>query len=531
MLAEQFGTSPSAYTKDSDVVHVYRHNPQTINPNGLGPATTLATAIVPATSNIEIQSNLAAFSMGDLVALYVDGAQIEIIQITDTPRTDTTTGALILPTSTNQTYPAGGRGREGTTAQSFQAGINVVKLDKYDRTTVLLDDIPATQVDRAAALKARTPNTSDIRLEIRLRDADLISPKLDYTTYVRIGTEFFVPDSVDGSLDANYAIKMPKSLRLPNNVNTPLVNLYNGGKLSAYDDTTIYGGHFRMYGSDGETLVLSIANDDGHSGDGSIEDPVTKTNGLTLKGPGNFFGDIRVYWDDCQMNGICSTTPSFRVSNREGSVTMGQKFYQGGLLLETENASESVFHIDNLGSAGVGGTEGPKEFKIYQNNAIDSFGIEKYWTGNGGRRHTYVEFDATTGVGQQQDNPLEVNNNYLINTSSGSNMVLYLPDNAQTGDMIRFIELSGNLTYNTSLILRAKKVGAVPTAIQGDTTGSRVGAGAGQTLATAWDSGELVVQSRNASFGLVYAGSVDIEGSANARTIPPTLRGWWLMEL
>ena len=50
------------------------------------------------------------------------------------------------------------------------------------------------------------------------------------------------------------------------------------------------------------------------------------------------------------------------------------------------------------------------------------------------------------------------------------------------------------------------------TAIQGDTTGSRVGAGAGQTLATAWDSGELVIQSRNASFGLVYAGSVDIEG-------------------
>ena len=531
MLAEQFGTSPSAYTKDSDVVHVYRHNPQSINPNGLGPATTLATAIVPATSNIEIQSNLAAFSIGDLVALYVTDQQIEIIQITDTPRTDTTTGALILPTSTNQTYPAGGRGREGTTAQSFQAGVNVVKLDKYDRTTVLLDDIPATQADRATALKARTPNTSDIRLEIRLRDADLIAPKLDYPTYVRIGTEFFVPDSVDGSLDALYAVKMPKSARIPNNVNTPLVNLYNGGKTKIFDDTTIYGGAFRMYGSDGKTLVLSIANDDGHSGDGSIEDPIENTNGLTLKGAGNIYGDIRVYWDDCQMNGICSTVPSFRVTNREGSVTMGEKFYQGGLLLETENAAETVFHVDNLGSAGVGGTEGPKEFKIYQNNAIDSFGIEKYWTGNGGRRHTYVEFDATTGIGQQQDNPLEVNNNYLINTSSGSNMVLYLPDNAQTGDMIRFVELSGNLTYNTSLIIRAKKVGAVATAIQGDTTGSRVGAGAGQTLATAWDSGELVIQSRNASFGLVYAGSVDIEGSANARTIPPTLRGWWLMEL
>ena len=112
-------------------------------------------------------------------------------------------------------------------------------------------------------------------------------------------------------------------------------------------------------------------------------------------------------------------------------------------------------------------------------------------------------------------------------------MVLYLPDNAQTGDMIKeFTELSGNLTYNTSLILRAKKIGGVATNIQGDGTGSRIiGAGAGQTLASAWDSGELIIQTRNASFGLIYAGVVDIEGSANARTIPPTLRGWWLMEL
>ena len=110
-------------------------------------------------------------------------------------------------------------------------------------------------------------------------------------------------------------------------------------------------------------------------------------------------------------------------------------------------------------------------------------------------------------------------------------MVLYLPDNAQTGDMIRFVELSGNLTYNTSLIIRALKIDNTSVPIQGDNTGSRIGAGAGQTLTTTWDSGELIIQSRNASFGLVYAGVVDIEGSANARTIPPSLRGWWLMEL
>lgn len=348
---------------------------------------------------------------------------------------------------------------------------------------------------------------------------------------MRIGTEFFVADSVDGSLDVFYAIKLPKSIRVPNVISTPIVELYNGGKVTIQDDLTINSGVFRMFGSDGKTLVLSISNDDGHSGDGSIEDPLTNTNGMTLKGAATFYGDLKVYYDDCQMNGICSTETSFRVTNREGNVLMGETFYQKGQLKVAEDATQSIFHIDNLGSAGTGGTEGAKDFRIYQNNAIDSFGIEKYWTGNGGRRHTYVAFDASTGIGQQQDNPLEVNNNYMINASSGSNMVLYLPDNAQTGDMIRFIELSGNLTYNTSLILRAKKINNIATPIQGDSTGSKIGAGAGQTLTTTWDSGELVVQTRNASFGLVYAGTVDIEGSANARTIPPALRGWWLMEL
>ena len=110
-------------------------------------------------------------------------------------------------------------------------------------------------------------------------------------------------------------------------------------------------------------------------------------------------------------------------------------------------------------------------------------------------------------------------------------MVLYLPDNPQTGDMIRFTELSGNLTYNTSLIIRAKRINSVATAIQGDTTGSKLDAGAGQARTVAWDSGELVVQTRNSAFGLVYVGTYDIEGSTSQQTIPASLRGWWLMEL
>ena len=270
---------------------------------------------------------------GDLVALYVTDSQIEIIQITDTPYTNA--GLFYLPTSSNAEYTNGGRGVEGTTAQDFAAGVNVVKLEKYERKTTLLHDLPATQSDRATEYKARTPNTSDLRLELTLRDADLVSPKLDYFTMMRIGTEFFVADSVDGSLDAFYAVKMSKQIRYPNNVGTELVNLFGGGNVTIHQDVEIYSGALRMYGSDGKTLVMAISNDDGHSGDGSIEDPKTNTNGLTLKGPGTFYGDLKVYYDDCQMNGICSTETSFRVSNREGNVFMGEAFYQKGKVRRT----------------------------------------------------------------------------------------------------------------------------------------------------------------------------------------------------
>ena len=527
MLSEQFGTTPSAYTKDVDEVHVYRHNPMSVISGG--PASTTSAAITSATSNIEIQGNLTSFLKGDMIALYTTSS-IEIIRVTDDPYTGSG-GEFILPTASNAEYVNGGRGIEGTSAIAFSIGTNLVKLDKYERTTTLLHDMAATQADRATALKARSPNNSDIRLEISLRDADLIAPKLDYITLVRIGSEFFLPDSVDGTLDAFYAIKMPKQIREPNLVGTTPVQLFGGGTTTINQDLEVISGAVRMYGSDGKTLVMSISNDDGHSGDGSLEDPKTDTAGLTLKGPGAFYGDLKVYYDDCQMFGLCNTETTFRVTNKEGNILMGETFYQAGKVLALESAIDPIFHIDNLGTAGVGGTEGPKDFKIYQNNAIDSFGIEKYWTAGGGRRHTYVAFDPTTGLGQQIDNPLQVNQNYLVNASSGSNMVVYLPENAQTGDMIRFIELSGNLTYNTSLIIRAKKINNIATNIQGDGAGSRIDAGAGQTLNTAWDSGELIIQTRNASFGLVYAGTVDVEGSPSAQTIPPALRGWWLIEL
>jgi len=101
----------------------------------------------------------------------------------------------------------------------------------------------------------------------------------------------------------------------------------------------------------------------------------------------------------------------------------------------------------------------------------------------------------------------------------------------QTGDMIRFIDISGNLSYKASLILRALKNGSEATKIQGDNVGTKANVGSSAPLAVAWDSGELIVQTRNASFGVVYVGASDAVGDPNASEIPTDLRGWWLVEL
>ena len=100
-------------------------------------------------------------------------------------------------------------------------------------------------------------------------------------------------------------------------------------------------------------------------------------------------------------------------------------------------------------------------------------------------------------------------------------LILTLPSNPVTGDVIRITEVAGSLTYNNSLVIRAPIVGGEPVALQGDTSGTKLGG-----LSTAYGSGELVVQNKNASFGLIYVGQTDGDNF-----IPAVYQGWWLTEL
>ena len=152
------------------------------------------------------------------------------------------------------------------------------------------------------------------------------------------------------------------------------------------------------------------------------------------------------------------------------------------------------------------GVSGNRSYGIRQDAAIDAFGVSKFYNSNGGHHWKYVT-DAHT---------CETGKNYMIAITATT--VLTLPSTAQTGDMIRFIEVTGALAYDISLIIRAPS----GVKINGDATGTNAGG-----LSTPYTGGELIVQTRNAGFGLVYAGSEDSGGSS----IPSNYVGWWLVEI
>ena len=550
-----WSSTPIDHTVEDSIVYGYRFSKFTLNIGG--PISSVSVGFTVDDVNIPVD-DISVFQKGDMIAVY-DGADVnasrgEIMIITDDPYTSG--GQGYLPTIYNADYPAaaypnGGRAQEETVKLNFTSGgATVVKIYKYKVSSKLVENIPATN---------RTPaNPSYLAslIQVKLSDSRLVGNKLDSPHFFRITTtdpittnkttEWFYPDSIDGQESA-YSVRLSKatqSVQQALNVLDPdfmgehprdfYTATFGGGTTIIHDAVELHSGELRMYGCDGETLIFNVANDDDHPADGAILDAKTKKGGMYLKGHQFIHGDINVYEDNCEAWGNCSEELKFKVYGDTGSVDVGEQLYVRGKLIANDgdafgDATTPIFHIDNIGNAGTGGIEGPRDFKIYQDGSIDTFGIQRYFTRNGGRRYTYVDQSAT-GIGQTQGSPLQPNNNYILNNPSGTNMVLYLPDYAETGDMIRFVECSGNLSYDSQLVIRALKVGGLSVAIQGDITGSTIKEGSGFN-SVAWDSGELIVQTRNASFGLIYVGPTDAPGAEDERSIPSNLRGWWLTEL
>jgi hypothetical protein len=163
-----------------------------------------------------------------------------------------------------------------------------------------------------------------------------------------------------------------------------------------------------------------------------------------------------------------------------------------------------------------GGTE---RFAVNAAGAIDLGGINGYFTNTGGRKWLYINTDSNSEASISASELLQANVNYFVRpTGSNANLIVKLPSNAQSGDMIRLVDVGGNIKYNCQLIVRAP----AGIAIQGDSTGTNIGLTSGT-----YAGGELIINTPNAAFGLIYLGATDGGGSS----VPNVARGWWLMEI
>ena len=114
--------------------------------------------------------------------------------------------------------------------------------------------------------------------------------------------------------------------------------------------------------------------------------------------------------------------------------------------------------------------------------------------------------------------------NYFVNATG--NTLLRLPQNPLIGDTIRIIDISGNLTYNLTLVVRAPD----NVRVQGSSSNTARSLTSGVPVSSfvGYNGGELVVQTPYASFGLVYAGSTTPGGNPG---VPSGLTGWYLMDV
>ena len=248
-----------------------------------------------------------------------------------------------------------------------------------------------------------------------------------------------------------------------------------------------------------DSQILAVDNDDGHADhSGSIYFDA----GVIGR------GDIKLYSTSCPediFSHPCDVT--FQI-NTFGEGTIGTSLTVRGNPVEVPPKTGQLI-LSNLGPNGA------NEFVVNQDQSIDSFGINNFYTSTGGRHARYVSSGS-----EEAAKFLTANVQYFANVNAGDNLVLYLPENPQSGDTVSVIEVGGNLTYDTSLVMRAQGIG---TKVQGDSTGTTIGIGG----TTNYTAGELIVQTPNAGFTLVYLGGTD----SNGTIVSSAVQGWWLKEV
>jgi hypothetical protein len=297
-------------------------------------------------------------------------------------------------------------------------------------------------------------------------------------------------------------------------------SISNGG-LTAY-------GPINLNGIVSTTGTLTL-----NGGDFVINNSAGTTNKLTLtNSTGNLYisGDLTVNGNDIKSSTGTALTLSGSDVTVGGDLTItGNNIISStGATVLTLSANNATFanNLTITGDAIVNGGDfavnsgGIERFAVNANGIIDLGGINGYFTNTGGRKWVYIATSSNTQA-SLNSNPtaeerLVSNVNYYVQTSGAPNdqLILLLPSAPQNGDMIRIVDVGGKITNNCQLVIRAQNL----IKVQGDGTGSNIG----NSGSVYTGGGEMIVNTPNAAFGLIYCGGNDV---------PSIYRSWWLMEI
>ena len=460
----QYGTAAQAHAA-GDTVYTILKDPKVDN----GIATTFVNTVATITTSATTipVDDITNFEDGDFIFVgYGSGGNEEIMQINGNPTTSGTAPAGNLPV----TRVASLTNVPGSN-QTHQDGETVFRI-LFRENTVLTSAIPAT---------------GSTSVEIGMENSDVVPFFLDREYWIVINNEIFFVTSSNTNDGGTVLVKKD----------------YHHGRLTVYDDVKFVGSNFEITGTDNNVPILKLINNEEHH---------FEAGALDINASTDISGQLRIFPTACveDPNAIQFTnktfTPTFRVEPEFGDTFVGRLLDVNGIQSTTASNTTKILDIRNLGDGGT------KSLTVKQDCSIDAFGYTGWKNKNGGHKATFVNANST----------LSVNINYIVAVAPSTGaLILTLPSNPETGDVIRITEVAGALTYNNSLVIRAPIVGGEPVALQGDTSGTKLGG-----LSTAYGSGELVVQNRNASFGLIYVGQSDGDNF-----IPAVYQGWWLTEL
>jgi hypothetical protein len=390
------------------------------------------------------------------------------------------------------------RGVDGTTAQTHPDNLPIFKLNKSADVSYLLTSITNVDTQLSTAEFGGSLLVGDF---LRLNDGE-------YTKVTSIIASQTSIKSLKVNDGGNPAV-------LAFSVESTTGNTYIRGNTEVHADLTLVGsattGDQMFTINNGESSPTTVFDVDSSDGDTRILGDLSVGAGFNKLTVDASNGNTVLNGGDFTIFDSAGTGQKLKLTNNTGDLTIS------GLYTSTATTGVNTFASDlrlNGGDLQVySGSD--KRFQVNNSGTIDLGGVDYMFGPTGARRWDY--FNITSGDG----GILQANINLFVNPNG--DLYVKLPTNPRSGDMVRFIDLGGNLKYDLKLVIRA----ATGVAIQGDST--NIAASVTGVDLTNHNGGELIVTTPNAALGLVYAGALNNNGQSSG--VPSSAQGWWLMEI